>query len=142
MFSVRTRTLTAGRLKSGTCSIYAHNLATRSDHEAMRAPRRNSLHFGSDRRDSLVGDITHRRHSLFGNMIHLSSSVPNTRKRSSQLQKYMSERKAQLNPWTSFLRRENHEDDPVHICVCVCVCVCARVCVYSGLELGMCDTVW
>ena len=47
-------------------------------------------------------------------------------------QKYMSERKTQLNPWTSFLRRENHEDDPVHICVCVCVCV-----LYSGLELGM-----
>ena len=26
------------------------------------------------------------------------------------------------------------------VCVCACVCVC--VCVYSGLELGMCDTVW
>ena len=55
-------------------------------------------------------------------------------------QKYMSERNAQLNPWTAFLRRENREDDPVHICVCVFVCVC--VCVYSGLELGMCDTDW
>ena len=102
----------------------------------MRAPRRDSPHYGSDRRDSLFGDITQRRHSLFGNMIHLSSSARRN-SRSSQ-QKYMSERKTQLNPWTSFLRRENHEDDPVHICVCVCV----RACVYSGLELGMRDTVW
>jgi len=38
-------------------------------------------------------------------------------------QQYKSQRNAQLNPWTAFLRRENHEDDPVHICVCVFVCV-------------------
>ena len=27
-------------------------------------------------------------------------------------------------------------------CTFVCVCVCVCVCVYSGLELGMCGTVW
>ena len=67
------------------------------------------------RRDSLFGDLGRRVYSGLGTRSATSN------KRMSQLQVYVSERKAQLDPWTAFLRSENHEDDPVHICVCACV---------------------
>jgi hypothetical protein len=80
-----------------------------------------------------------RRDSLFSANLHafysgLGTSSAKTNKRLSQQQAYVSARKAQLDPWTAFLRNENHEDDPVHICVCVCVCftvVLNLACVYT-----------
>jgi hypothetical protein len=66
-----------------------------------------------------------RRDSLFGSIRQLGTSNHSAKndKRRSALQVYVSERSAQLNPWTAFMRGEKQEDDPVHICVCVCVCV-------------------
>ena len=64
-----------------------------------------------------------RRDSLFGSNGQLGTSNHSAKsnKRRSALQTYVSERSAQIKPWTAFMRGENQEDDPVHVCVCVCV---------------------